>query len=145
MTNVNDTQLPDDAHIMFIQDGNALFHGITGIPHNFHLISHWLFDKITQRIKLIFNTDMYQEGLIKVMERYQYGSIEKLIIGGQLTKKPVDWNKFLMDSQKKSQLVNVMNEVWWSDAFALKLVLRKVGSVVQGNCHLLQSNDGVAA
>ena len=88
---------------------------------------------------------MYQEGLIKVMERYQYGSIEKLIIGGQLTKKPVDWNKILMDGQKKSQLVNVMNEVWCSDAFALKLVLRKVGSIMQGNCHLLQSNDGVAA
>ncbi|KAK2150577.1 hypothetical protein LSH36_399g02023 [Paralvinella palmiformis] len=36
-----------------------------------------------------------------------------------------------------------MNEIWWSDVFAPKLVLRKVVSLVQGHCQLLQSHDGI--
>jgi len=36
---------------------------------------------------------MYQEGFIKDMERERHGYNEKLIIGGQFTKKPADWKK----------------------------------------------------
>jgi len=68
---------------------------------------------------------------------------EKLIIGGQLTNKPADWKNFLMNSQNKSQLVDVMNEVWCSGAFAPKLMQRKVISVVQGYSYLLESDDGI--
>ena len=34
-------------------------------------------------------------------------------------------------TQNKSQLVHVMNEVWYSDAFAPKFVLRKVFSIAR--------------
>ena len=37
-----------------------------------------------------------------------------------------------------------MNEVWSSDAFAPKLVQRKVVSVVQGRSYLLESDDGIS-
>ena len=35
-----------------------------------------------------------------------------------------------------------MNEVWYSDAFAPKYVLRKVLSLLQGH-YLLESDDGI--
>ncbi len=82
---------------------------------------------------------MYQEGSIKDMEIEWCGSSEKLTIGGQLTKKPADWKNFLMNSQN----MDVMHEVWCSDAFAPKLVQRKVVSVVQCHSYLLESDDGI--
>ena len=48
-------------------------------------------------------------------------------------------------TQNKSQLVDVMNEVWCSDAFAPKYVLRKVLSLswlLQGH-YLLDSDEGI--
>ena len=60
-----------------------------------------------------------------------------------MTKKPADWENILTKSQNKSQMMDVMNEVWCSDAFALKLELKKVVSVVQGHFHLLQSDDRI--
>ena len=69
---------------------------MTDIPRNFQLISHRLFDNIPKKVNFVFSTDMYQEGSINDMERERRGSSEKLIIGGQLAKKPADWNNFLM-------------------------------------------------
>ena len=43
-------------------------------------------------------------------------------------------------TQNKSQRVHVMNEVWYSDAFAPKFVLRKVFSIARS---LLESDDGI--
>ena len=52
-------------------------------------------------------------------------------------------NNLLVNSQNRSHMVDVMNEIWWSDVFAPKLVPRKVVSLVQGHCQLLQSHDGI--
>ena len=60
-----------------------------------------------------------------------------------MTKKPADWKNFLMNSQNKSQLVDVMNEVCSSDAFAPKLVQRQVVSVARGHGYLLESDDEI--
>ena len=46
-------------------------------------------------------------------------------------------------TQNKSQMVDVMNEVWCSDAFAPKFVLTEVLSVLQGHNYLLESADGI--
>ena len=46
-------------------------------------------------------------------------------------------------TRNKSQLVDVMNEVWCSDDFAPKFVLRKGISVVQGHSYLLESDDSI--
>ena len=48
-----------------------------------------------------------------------------------------------MNSQNKSLLVNVTNEVWSSDAFAHMLQNRKIVSVMQGYVYLLESEDGM--
>ena len=48
---------------------------------------------------------------------YTVCSLPSIIVGGPAV------------TQNKSQLVHVMNEVWHSDAFAPKFVLRKVFSI----------------
>lgn len=58
-----------------------------------------------------------------------------------MTKKPVNWKNFLLNSDNKSQLVNILYDVWSADGFAEKLAERKVLIVVQGHCYLL-STDG---
>ena len=135
---VNDAPFPSDAKTLLIQDGNAIFRAMTDIPSNFELISYQIFDNMPKHVNFLFSTDMYHDGSIKDMEREQRGSSEKLIIGGHLTKRPADWKDFLMNSENKCQLVDVMNEVWSSDAFAHKLQNRKIVSVVQGHVYLLE-------
>ena len=43
----------------------------------------------------------------------------------------------------KSQMVDVMNEVWCSYDFAPKFVLREVLLVLEGHNYLLESDDGI--
>ena len=43
----------------------------------------------------IFSTDMYRDNSVKAMERRRRGCGEKLIIKGELTRKPIDWKVFL--------------------------------------------------
>ena len=143
MKGINDALFPSDAKTLIIQDGNATFRAMTDIPSNFELISYQIFDNMPKCVNFLFSTDMHHDGSIKDMEREQRGSSEKLIIVGQLTKRPADWKDFLMNSENISQLVHVMNEVWCSDAFAHKLQNRKIVSVVQGHDYLLETEDGI--
>ena len=84
---VEDTQLPVDEDTLIIQDGNAMFHAMIDVPQNFLEISRRIFDRMPRKVDFVFSTDMYQEGSIKEMERERRGSSDKLIIGGQMTKK----------------------------------------------------------
>ena len=47
-----------------------------------------------------------------------------------------------MNSENKSQLVDVMNDVWCSHKFAPKLAWKKIITVPRGNCYLLASEYG---
>ena len=44
--------------------------------------------------------------------------------------------------RNKSQLVDVMNDVWCSHKFAPKLAKKKIITVPHGNCYLFASEDG---
>ena len=48
-----------------------------------------------------------------------------------------------MNSKNKSQLVDVMNKVWCSDALAHKLKKRKIVSEVQRHVYLFESDDWI--
>ena len=48
-----------------------------------------------------------------------------------------------MNSENKSQLVDVMNKVWCSDALAHKLKKRKIVSVVQCHVYVVESDDRI--
>ena len=47
-----------------------------------------------------------------------------------------------MKSENKSQLVDVMNDVWCSHKFAPKFHRKKIITVPLGNCYLFASEDG---
>ena len=51
---------PQDETVLLIEDGNALFHSIKEIPGNFRQISEKLFSMTSQKVDVIFSTDMYK-------------------------------------------------------------------------------------
>ena len=76
---------PKDA--IFIQDGNALFHVLTNLPHTFGEICLQVLDQMVAKKHFIFSTDSYQPDSIKAQERLRRGFSEKFIVQGtaQLT------------------------------------------------------------
>ena len=111
---MSDAPVPSDlSSTLVIQDDNDFFHVMSNITSNFHLIARSISDSIPMSGDIIFSTDMYKEGSIKQMERHMVGTSDTLIISGPpIAKKPADWKTFLMNSENKSQLVDVMNDVW---------------------------------
>ena len=109
---------PQDETVLLIEDGNALFHSIKEIPGNFRQISEKLFSMISQKVDVIFSTDVYKEDSVKSMESNRRGSSEKLLLQGENTKKPADWKAFLTNEGNKKQLVHVLLNAWDNDAYA---------------------------
>ena len=86
---------PQDSIVLLIEDGNALFHSIKEIPGNFRQISEKLFNMTSNKVDVIFSTDMYKEDSVKAMERNRRGSSEKLLLQGENTKKACRLEKLL--------------------------------------------------
>ena len=77
----SDAPVPSDlSSTMVIQDDNAIFHVISNITSNFHLVAHRIFDSIPMSGDFIFSTDMYKEGSIKEMERQMRGTSDYSIV-----------------------------------------------------------------
>ena len=58
-------------------------------------------------------------------------------VNGPMTKRPVNWRMFLMKDDHKSQLSQVLCNVWSDHDFASMLSHKKVLAVVEGHAHLL--------
>ena len=125
-----------DKTVLLIEDGNALFHSIKEIPGNFKQISEKLFNMTSQKVDVIFSTDMYKEDSVKSMERNRRGSSEKLLLQGENTKEPADWKAFSTNEDNKKQLVQVLLNAWDNDACAKKLRGRQVVLICEGASHL---------
>ena len=134
---------PQDSTVLLIEDGNALFHSIKEIPGNFRQISEKLFNMTSNKVDVIFSTDMYKEDSVKAMERNRRGSSEKLLLQGENTKKPADWKNFLTNEDNKKQLVQVLLKAWDNDAYAKKLQGRKVVLICEGDAVCYTSDDGI--
>ena len=134
---------PQDETVLLIEDGNALFHSIKKIPGNFRQISEKLFSMTSQKVDVIFSTDMYKEDSVKSMEKNRRGSSEKLLLQGENTKKPADWKAFLTNEDNKKQLVHVLLNAWDNDAYAKKLQGRKVVLICEGDAYCYTSDDGI--
>lgn len=134
---------PQDKTVLLIEDGNALFHSIKEIPSNFRQISEKLFTMTSQKVDVIFSTDMYKENSVKSMERSRRGSSEKLLLQGENTKKPADWKSFLTNDENKKQLVQVLLSAWANDIYAKKLQGRKVVLICEGDAYCYTSEDGI--
>ena len=80
---------------------------------------------VPKNIDVIFSTDMYFEPSFEGKERQLGGSSEKLLIPTVSTKKSADWNKFLLNSENKKQLLHVICEVWGDNSMAKKISGKK--------------------
>ena len=85
-----------------------MVHSIKEIPGDFKQISEKIFSMTSQKVDVIFSTDMYKEDSVKSMERNRRGSSEKLLLQGENTKKPADWKAFLTNEDNRKQLVQVL-------------------------------------
>lgn len=131
---LSDEQIPS-ADVLTIEDGNALFYYMKGIPGNFEEICEKLFSMIGAHGDV--STDMYKPDSIKALERKRRGISEKRIVKGPKTRKPHEWKKFLCNDDNKEQLIDLMQKCW------PKLVTnRKVILVNKGVAFLLgDGND----
>ena len=132
-----------DIAVLLIEDGNALFHSIKEIPGNFRYISEKLFNMTSQKVDVIFSTDMYKENSVKSMERNRRGSSEKLFLKGENTKKPADWKALLTNENTKKQLVQVLLNTWDNDAYVNNLRGRNVVLICEGDAYSYTSEDGI--
>ena len=80
---------------------------------------------------------------MKSMERNRRGFNEKLLLQGENTKKPADWEAFLTKEDNKKQLVQVLKYAWDHDAYANKLRGRKVVLICEGDAYCCTSEDGI--
>ena len=73
-----EVQHPDGA--LFIQDGNALFHGLTFLPQTFGDVCLLILDQMIAKKNFVFSTDNHHPCSIKVIERLRRGCSERLFL-----------------------------------------------------------------
>ena len=135
-----DIPYPTDA--MFIQDGNALFHTLKGLPPTFGEICLQILDQMISRRNFIFSTDSYHIDSIKSQERLRRGCSQRYHVNGPATRKPTEFKLFLANDDNKRQLCQLLLNVWSSQAAASRL--EKAGTalaVVEGKAYQLESVD----
>ena len=120
-----------------------MVHSIKEIPGDFKQISEKIFNMTSQKVDVIFSTDMYKEDSVRSMERNRRGSSEKLLLQGENTKKPADWKAFLTNEDNRKQLVQVLLNTLDNDAYENKLRGRKVVLICEGDAHCYTSEDGI--
>ena len=50
---------------------------------------------------VVFSTDMYYPESVKAVERRPRGYAEKLVLQGEMTKRPADWKAFQTNNENK--------------------------------------------
>jgi hypothetical protein len=139
---LEDEASPPPETTLVIEDGNAMFYYMQQVPSNFRKISTKVFDMMPKNSDVVFSTDMYLENSIKSNERQRRGSSDKLIIKGDSTKRPADWKLFLANEENKQQFIQVMCNVWSSNAFASKMHNRNIIFICEERAFLFTSEDG---
>ena len=139
---IDSVQLPPFDTTLTIEDGNALFYYMHDLPGNFKEIVRKIFDLMGKNCNVVFSTDTYLPNSIKAMERRRRGCGEKLIVQGELTKRPADWKAFLTNDQNKKQLIQLILDIWSSADFARNLATRNIIVIAEGHAYQLQSLDG---
>ena len=81
-----EVQCPDEA--TFIQDGNALFHGLTSLPQTFGDIYLLILDQMTAKKNFVVPTVSYHPLSIKCTKRLRRGCSERLLVKGCATRIP---------------------------------------------------------
>ena len=74
--------------LIFIQDGNALFHGLTSHPQTFGDIYLLILDQMTAKKNFVVPTVSYHPLSIKCTKRLRRGCSERLLVKGCATRIP---------------------------------------------------------
>ena len=64
---IEDSAEPPWEETLTIYDGNASFYSLKDVPSNFQLICQKVFDILSKRGDIVFSTDSYVSGSIKVI------------------------------------------------------------------------------
>ena len=100
---VENSPIPSAEKCLIIEDGNAVFHYLKGVPVNFKQICHKILDMLPKKSDVVFSTDMYYPDSVKAVERRRRGCAEKLVLQGELTKHSGDWQTFFTNDENKIQ------------------------------------------
>jgi hypothetical protein len=138
---VDNAALPSSGTTLVVEDGNAVLYYMREVPGNFKEICQKMLDMMVKTSDVVFSTDMYHVDSVKAVERRKRGCGEKLIIQGEMTKRPSDWKAFLTNDANKTQLTRLILRVWSHDEFAPQYQNRKVIVISEGYAHCLESDD----
>ena len=141
MKDVENSPSPSSATCLIIEDGNAVFHYLKEVPGNFKQISHKVLDMLPKKSDLVLSTDIYYTDSVKAVERRRCGCAVKLVLQGELTKRPGDWQTFLTNDEKKLQLTRHVLRVWSDDEVAYKYKNRKRILIAEGHAYSFKSDD----
>ena len=138
---IQDAECPSDA--LFIQDGNALFHGLNNLPPTFGQVCLRILDIMVAKGNFVFATDCYHAESIKGQERLRRGCSPKFVVDGPATRTPADFKVFLTNEDNKMQLCHLLLQVWKGEGAASRLKdIPTAVMIVDGRAHQLTSSDG---
>ena len=100
--------MPSSETSLIIEDGNAVFHYLKEVPANFKQICH---NMLSKKSDVVFGTDMYYPDSVKSVEHRRRGCAETLVLQGEFTKCPGDWQTFLTNDENKLQLIRLILRV----------------------------------
>ena len=111
---LDDDPFPPDNETLVIEDRNTIFYSSA---REFQGNCRKDFPHHGKKTFGIFSTDMCHQNSVKAVEKLRRGSVAKLIVGGENTKKPKEWKSFLANNENKKQLIEALLAVWSSDSF----------------------------
>ena len=134
---------PDMSSTLFIEDGNAVYHQLLGLPPTYNELCIKVFDKVTFRRKyVVFCTDTYKPDSIKTHERNRRGVAPPRLISGSSMLRPTNMAAFLSNAQNKTSLTKMILNVWRDSEMAHRLREKIVVLVVDGEVFELCENNG---
>ena len=92
-------------------------------------------------VDVVFSTDKYYPDSVKAVERRRRGCADKLVLQGELTKRPGDWQTFLTNDENKLQLTRLVLRVWSDDEVADKYKNNKVILIAEGHAYSFRSDE----
>ena len=123
---VENSPMPSSETSLIVGDGNAVFHYLHEVPGNFKQICHKMLDTVLKNTDVVFSTDMYYPESVMAVKRRRRRCAEKLVLQGEMTKRPADWKAFLTNNENKLQLTRLLLRVWSDDEVADKYNNKRV-------------------
>ena len=96
---------------------------------------------LPKKSDVVFSTDMYYPDSVKAVERRRHDCAGKLVLQGELTKRPGDWQTLLTNDEHKLQLTRLVLRVLGDDEIADKYKNRKLILIAEGHAYSFKSDD----